>query len=182
VGTGSWNAFGELPRLRLPDDDDRIIVTLHTYEPFNFTHQSAPWAGNEVSKLKGVVFPGPPATPMTAPEGVGSVMRQWIESYNTEPTASNPCAPGVFLPNFDLAKAWSDYYGRPVHVGEFGAMKVADPASRVNYYGAIRRELEKRGMGWAIWDWKAYFALMKEVEPGRFEEVSPGMRDALLGK
>ncbi|WP_022723579.1 glycoside hydrolase family 5 protein [Rhodopseudomonas sp. B29] len=30
--------------LDLPDDDRRIIVTFHYYEPFQFTHQGAPWS------------------------------------------------------------------------------------------------------------------------------------------
>jgi hypothetical protein len=48
------------------------------------------------------------------------------------------------------AKEWSDYFGRPVHVGEFGAYTKADPVSRANYYQAVRKQLESAGIGWAI--------------------------------
>ena len=41
VGPGRWNSISELPELRLPDDDDNLIVTVHNYEPFYFTHQGA---------------------------------------------------------------------------------------------------------------------------------------------
>jgi endoglucanase len=41
VGPGRWNTVGALPALRLPDED--LIVTVHYYSPFRFTHQGASW-------------------------------------------------------------------------------------------------------------------------------------------
>jgi endoglucanase len=37
----SGTLAGELANLRLPDDDQNIIVTLHCYDPMMFTHQGA---------------------------------------------------------------------------------------------------------------------------------------------
>jgi endoglucanase len=42
VGPGHWNGIGSLDKLHLPADD-RLIVTVHYYSPFEFTHQGAPW-------------------------------------------------------------------------------------------------------------------------------------------
>ncbi|WP_167784693.1 glycoside hydrolase family 5 protein [Ramlibacter rhizophilus] len=42
IGPGSWNNVKELPRLKLPKDPN-LIVAIHTYEPFNFTHQGVEW-------------------------------------------------------------------------------------------------------------------------------------------
>src|SRR5262249_2724883 len=47
VGPGRWNSIGELPSMTLPDHDENLIVTVHNYEPFQFTHQGATWAGPE---------------------------------------------------------------------------------------------------------------------------------------
>ena len=44
-----WNSLKELPNLKLPNDPN-LLVTFHYYEPFNFTHQGATWAGDEVKK------------------------------------------------------------------------------------------------------------------------------------
>jgi endoglucanase len=33
-------------------------------------------------------------------------------------------------------KEWSEYYGRPVYLGEFGAFTTADPGSRAHYYSS----------------------------------------------
>lgn len=50
VGPTSWNNITALPKLELPEDDRNLIVTVHYYSPFPFTHQGAPWA-----KLEGKV-------------------------------------------------------------------------------------------------------------------------------
>jgi len=55
IGPTRWNNLEELPGLALPKDDRNIIVTFHSYEPFRFTHQGAPWAADMVG-AKGVPF------------------------------------------------------------------------------------------------------------------------------
>lgn len=42
VGPGRWNTVGGLQTLRLPPGED-LIVTVHYYSPFRFTHQGAAW-------------------------------------------------------------------------------------------------------------------------------------------
>lgn len=42
VGPTHWNAAIHLPRLVLPPDPG-LILTVHHYEPFDFTHQGAEW-------------------------------------------------------------------------------------------------------------------------------------------
>jgi endoglucanase len=43
VGPGKWNGIGTLDELELPADDHNLIVTVHYYDPFHFTHQGASW-------------------------------------------------------------------------------------------------------------------------------------------
>jgi endoglucanase len=178
VGPGGWNSISELPSLRLPDDDENLIVTVHNYEPFYFTHQGATWSGPD-TKLTGILFPGPPLRPLV-PDPVlklSPAVANWLKEYNTEPRASNPCSRRAFSAAIDQAREWSEYYGRPVHVGEFGCFSTADNASRAHYYQAFREAAEEARIGWAIWDWKAGFRYWNE-KTGRPE---PGMRQALFG-
>ena len=43
VGPGNWNNIMALSVLELPEDE-HLIVTIHYYSPFQFTHQGASWA------------------------------------------------------------------------------------------------------------------------------------------
>jgi endoglucanase len=46
VGPTQWNQIHKLHLLELPQDDRRIIVTFHYYEPMAVTHQGASWIDN----------------------------------------------------------------------------------------------------------------------------------------
>ena len=177
VGPGENNSPNELPKLRLPDDDDNLIVTLHCYDPLFFTHQGANWVGPEY-KQTGIHYPGPPKTPLTPDPALKlqqSALSR-INQYNTQPVGSNPSGPRAFLPKIQRAKAWSEKFGRPVHFGEFGAYTTADQESRAHYYEAWRQALDAAGIGWAVWDWKSGF----NYWDAKTQQPLPGMREALF--
>ena len=44
IGGGNWSGIDSLATLELPDDAN-VHPTFHYYEPFDFTHQGASWAG-----------------------------------------------------------------------------------------------------------------------------------------
>jgi len=179
TGPGKWNQIGELKNLVLPANDDNLIVTVHCYDPFYFTHQGATWAGPD-PKVTGIQFPGPPAQPLVPDPSLklNPWVVDWIHRYNTLPTAQNPSSPLAFTGELKLARAWSDYYGRPVHVGEFGCFTKADPESRARFYEAFRRACDENQLGWAIWDWSAGFRYWDKAK----NQPAPGMREALFGK
>lgn len=157
VSPGRWGAPGELDKLRLPDDDDRIIVTVHCYEPFYFTHQGASWVG--LSSLKSITYPGPPEKPIVLPESLkdNPGVRTFVEGYNNLPTGKNPCSSNAPRELLDLAHDWSTHFGRPIHLGEFGSNVAADPASRSRYAHDVRTLAEARKIPWTLWDWRAGF-------------------------
>ncbi len=47
IGPGQWNNIGQLEKLRLPETDRNLIVTIHYYSPMTFTHQGASWTGQK---------------------------------------------------------------------------------------------------------------------------------------
>ncbi len=158
VATGSWNSINELPRLRIPADDTNLIVAVHCYDPFLFTHQGASWT-MPTTKVMGIQFPGPPERPLdlSAWTDLTEQAVTFVEQYNTLPTPQNPSSPQVIDRLLQLAGLWQEYSGRPVHLGEFGAVIEADPASRARFYRAYRESLDRYRLGWAIWEWKAGF-------------------------
>jgi len=180
VGPGQWNGMDELKiepsaGLVLPDNDRNLIVAVHCYDPYYFTHQGAEWALPDTATT-GVLFPGPPPTPLQPDASIThSWVLDWFRQYNTFPTASNPSGPAAFTAKILNVRKWADYWGRPVHVGEFGCYEKADAQSRVRFYAEIRKTMDELGLGWAMWDWKAGFHYIKNSQPD-----PPGMRDAIF--
>ena len=126
VGPPFWNGIWALPKLTLPDDPN-LIVTVHYYDPFRFTHQGASWAPEEVRKLSGVKWDGTEAE-------VAAVRK-----------------------SLDQAAEWAKKQNRPVFLGEFGAFQTADAESRAKWTAAVAREAEARGWSWAYWEFGAGF-------------------------
>ena len=178
VEPGGWGGIGELKNLELPPDDN-LIVSVHCYEPFHFTHQGAGWTTADVQQT-GIVFPGPPAKPLVPDASLNPKpwVLEWIQKYNTLPAAQNPSSPLAFTGRLKYIRAWSDYYGRPVHLGEFGAYIKADQPSRANFYAAFRRALDQEKLGWAIWDWNSNFRYWDKKNGQPLQ----GMHEALFGK
>ena len=178
VEPGNWGSVDELRNLALPPDDN-MIVSVHCYEPFYFTHQGATWAGSD-TKVTGIQFPGPPATPLVPDPSLklNPWVTNWIYRYNNLPADKNPSGPVAFENKLKYCRAWSDYYSRPVHLGEFGAYTKADDQSRANFYAAFRQTLDEQKIGWCIWDWSAGFRYWDKTN----NRPMPGMREALFGK
>jgi len=42
MGTANWGGLGSVSSLKIPADNN-LILTIHYYDPFNFTHQGADW-------------------------------------------------------------------------------------------------------------------------------------------
>jgi aryl-phospho-beta-D-glucosidase BglC (GH1 family) len=129
VGPVGWNGIGDLPTLELPGDDRRLVVTVHYYQPFQFTHQGANWAGPESQK--------------------------WL---GTKWTATNAQRQAVML-DLDKAIAWAVEHRRPMYLGEFGSYDKAEMESRVRWTAFVADEAIKRKMGIACWEFCSSFGL-----------------------
>jgi endoglucanase len=178
VEPGNWGGITELKNLILPPDDN-VMVSAHCYDPFFFTHQGTSWTGPD-EKVTGFIFPGPPKESLV-PDSTLSVsprVLDTIRNYNTLLTVENPSSAKAFRSKLEFARDWSDYYGRPVHIGEFGCYVKVDPDSRARFYAAFRQAADELHLGWAIWDWSANFRYWDKKN----RQPMPGMREALFGK
>jgi endoglucanase len=77
IGPPFWNGIAHLDKLALPEEDRNIIVTVHYYEPFPFTHQSAPWS-KETVHLSGVSW-GTEAEKKRVEDDFGRVQKWSLE-------------------------------------------------------------------------------------------------------
>jgi endoglucanase len=169
-----WANTNYLRALTLPDDP-QIVAEFHMYQPILFTHQGAPWMGPEYG-TEGVVFPGPPVTPLVPVDTSVSWVREFFDKYNTLPAEQNPSGMQIVKAEFDRAIAYADKFGHRVYLGEFGAIDKADPESRARFVRSVRLEATQRGIGWCYWDDGGSFKAMN-VADGTWVEY---LRDALL--
>ncbi|GAP70888.1 por secretion system C-terminal sorting domain [Bacteroidales bacterium 6E] len=128
IGTPEWGGLGGLPKLVIPDDDN-IILTIHYYNPFNFTHQGAEWSGEQSQAWLGT---------------------KWFDTEADRAVIHN---------EFQLAKNISEEHNIPIHVGEFGAYSKADMESRARWTTYLARWFESQGFSWAYWEFSAGFGI-----------------------
>lgn len=180
VGPGDWNGIGELKTgadsgLVLPDNDQNLIVTVHCYDPYYFTHQGAEWALPDTATT-GVIFPGPPAEKLNPdPSITHDWVLLWFRDYNSKGSAVNPSSPFAFQSRLRSVRNWANYWGRPVIIGEWGCYEKADAVSRLKFIEAFRVSADALGLGWTMWDWKAGFHYIKGGQP-----EPKGMREAVF--
>ena len=129
AGTANWGGFGALPDLALPENDRQIITTVHYYNPFQFTHQGASWAGPQTDEWLGTTWNG-------TDEEMADVDR-----------------------DFDRVKEWAETNNRPIHLGEYGAYSTADNQSRERWTTYVRQASEEREFSWAYWEFGAGFGV-----------------------
>jgi len=142
VGPSPFNTISGLAHLELPLHERNLIVTFHYYEPFQFTHQGASWSGQKSKAWLGT---------------------KWI---GTEEQRNE------IIADLDRAAQWAKKKQVPLFMGEFGAYRKADMASRVRWTTFLRSEAEKRGISWAYWEFCAGF--------GAYDRDKRAWRDELL--
>jgi endoglucanase len=162
IDSAAWAAAKELAEaLQVPGGDPHLVGSFHMYQPILFTHQGMPWMPPEFGTT-GIVFPSPSRAPVVAVPAAEKVswVSDWLRRYNTLPAEQNPSGPAAIAEQFEYARAFAERTGLAVYMGEFGAGDKADMASRVTWTRMVRREAERRGIGWAYWDdggrFKAY--------------------------
>ena len=147
-----WADPSKVSSLVLPDDAN-LLVAVHLYEPKLFSFQGKSWMGPEYMTT-GVVFPGPPASPITPIAAASAVAwaKQWFDNYNTLPAATNPSGPATIAAQVGYLTSYIKSQGRTVYNGEWGPQDVGAMDSRVRLVTEVRKQCEQAGIGWAIWE------------------------------
>lgn len=77
----------------------------------------------------------------------------------------------------DTARQWNQANGYPVHLGEFGAYEAADMKSREAYTRIVRDEAERRGIGWAYWEFASSFGVYSPKTGAWVEPIRRALLD-----
>ncbi len=173
AGGARWSGVEDLMVLE-PLPYDNVIYTFHDYEPFAFTHQGATWADPAVQPLRGVPYP-------STPENVAANMLQeptlagqfFVEQYGLARWDAQRVDATI-----DFAERWSKLHHAPVYCGEFGVHRpYADGAMRAQWLHDMRVAMEKRHIGWAMWDYQDNFGVV--TKKNGTTTPDPAMVDAL---
>ena len=68
-----------------PLHDANVIYTFHFYEPYQFTHQGAPWGSIEWNEYKSIPYPATPSRPQPSPRRSRRTMRGTSSSSTATP-------------------------------------------------------------------------------------------------
>jgi endoglucanase len=132
IGPVQWNNARSLDDLVLPADA-RLVVTIHDYEPFVFTHQQASWAGPKLAQTSGVrCCDAQQRQQLTEPLAIGA---RWAQRHGVP----------LWLGEFGS-------YGGP-------SSQANDIASRAEYTRLVRDAAEQRGIAWAYWELDSGFGI-----------------------
>jgi aryl-phospho-beta-D-glucosidase BglC (GH1 family) len=128
MGTAEYGGLTAVNKLQLPADD-HIVLSIHYYNPFHFTHQGADWVGPESATWLGT---------------------QWRDTQDERTTVMN---------EFKEVLQFSIDHNIPLHVGEFGSYSTADLESRGKWTTYLARWLEEKKLSWAYWEFSAGFGI-----------------------
>ena len=127
IGSAEEGGVDGMKKLRLPDDD-KLIFTVHYYEPFEFTHQGAEWVNGS---------------------------KAWCGTRWQGTEAQQSFILGRLDQVAAWAKAHNDIH---VFLGEFGVYKKYTlPEDQLRWVDFVARESEKRGFSWGYWEFNADF-------------------------
>ena len=154
--------------------DDNVIWSFHSYDPFTFTHQYASWTRSPLMFLQGVPYPPSALTDdVAARRATEAAARAAVSTSDlaedvTVDTFAAMLADYRALPDSTAtdgiaqAVAWADAHGIPhqrLLLGEFGAMGYeangrawGEPA-RHAFLADVSGAAQAAGVGWAVWEW-----------------------------
>ncbi len=149
IGVADWGGISKLPYLELPrlSNPENTIVTVHFYEPFEFTHQGASWV-----------------------EGASAwIGKRWLATGAEQQELLN------HLKIVDTWNAEPNR-GFEINIGEFGVYnKFSNPEDQRAWTAFITREAEKRGYSWNYWEYSSGFGAYDPYSESWRESIIGGL-------
>jgi endoglucanase len=141
--------------------DPNVIYNFHFYEPHIFTHQGATWGVNFWHSVRGLAYPSNRSSAEKAAAGVPDEINQlYVLRYGMEHWDAERIAMEV-----GQVAAWAKKRDVPVVCDEFGVYRrYADPHDRAAWIRDVRTALERRGIGWTMWDYSGGFGVVTKAK------------------
>ncbi len=160
TGTG-WGGIDGLVRHE-PVAGANLIYSAHCYDPFQFTHQGATWAGEDPKHYKNFPFP-------SSPEAVAKMIDTIEDKYKDTAKwyGEQRFGQAYLQGRIDLVANWGRKHHVPVFMGEFGAYPiVSPPESRAAWFRMMRVAFKSAKLSPCLWGYDDGFGLGREVTAG----------------
>lgn len=151
VGGNFYNNVGQLKNLTV-SRDERILYTIHFYEPFIFTHQRASWMEQTRSYVKPVSYP---FNPEEHTGFFGGNIPAYFRGYSEINRA--------FLDDYlKPAVEFSEKTGKSLYCGEYGVIANASPDSAAHWLSDMADMLLSHGFGRAVWSYRGFSSITSQ--------------------
>ncbi|MGQ0675171.1 MAG: glycoside hydrolase family 5 protein [Rhodospirillales bacterium] len=141
--------------------DPASFYVFHFYEPYLVTHFGAGWEPftKEPSALVAkIVYPSTEMASATAAVRVGpqrAAAEKLVRDY-----IDRPWNAATIDARIAVAEAWAARAGVRLMCTEFGVLRTRiDAPSRYRWIADVRQALERRGIGWSVWDYADLFGI-----------------------
>jgi endoglucanase len=154
IGSNKWQTPGTFPQLKIPAHDPNIILSVHTYSPFVFTHHMANWVPFKAYTGQ-VHYPGQIVTDadyeafVMKDSVLVQVMKDSRKVWNKQKFAEE------LLPAIKRAKE----LGLQLYCGEFGCLPHVDRNERLAYYRDIISVFTENQIAYCNWEYKGDFGI-----------------------
>ena len=136
IGSNRWQSAQTFDQLKVPANDNNIILSYHFYEPFYITHYKASWT--RLRDFEGEVnYPGQVVLDGTSPAE--------LRVYNRDTLVK------MMLKPFHLA----DSLGLPLYCGEFGVIDHTPRDVKLAWYRDMVSIFREYDVACANWNYKA---------------------------
>jgi len=161
----NWGGIAGLTKL-VPLADKNVVYSFHFYDPMQFTHQGATWAGPGLENLKDLPYPASPerCKPLldaTKDSSLRTTLRNYCYTYINASRLKTAIADAATWAKTNQAHLW---------LGEFGVYCPAAPAQdRAQWIEDVRTAAESFKIGWSLWGYDECFGMQRKLVNGKVE-------------
>ena len=160
IGGNRWQAYDQVENLRVPANDENVIISFHLYNPFQFTHFRASWTDQRDMPVN-IYYPGY----LAKKEDIEALSPELQEKYSWLAGEGGYYDISTLESQIKQAYDAAAAMGKRTYLGEFGVIKAADKPSRDQWYRDIVTVCEKYDIGYATWDYKGGFGIIRDGKP-----------------
>ena len=147
IGSNRWQNADTFDQLKVPENDQNILLSFHFYEPFLLTHYQASWTS--LANYEGPVhYPGPIITEeefAELPNTQKAYAEERMQIYHRDTLEKMMAKPLRVAQELNL----------PLYCGEWGVITSAPQEDRLRWYRDMVDIFEANNIAYANWDYKS---------------------------